>query len=118
KSGGRWRAGPLAVTAFGTPFMRSTHKRRMAETGQPVSVRRVSVSALMGVRNWRTASLPSAGSSVTVGRLDPASMRSGRIEVKVRKITLLLLGLGAMKNGRASPEADSSYWAAMELTFR
>jgi hypothetical protein len=37
-----------------------------------------------------------------VGRFDPIADTSGKMEVKVRKMTLLLLGLGAIKKGLAS----------------
>src|SRR5262249_44082864 len=118
KSGGAQRAGPLAETALGTPLSRSAHSRRTVEAGQPVWARKTRVSTGMGVRNWRTAVDSSAGSRGKVGRLEAPTRTSGRMAVNVRKTMLLLLGLGATKNGRASAWEDSSYWAAMELTFR
>jgi hypothetical protein len=90
----------------------------MVDTGQVVSVRKPSVSREMGVRNCRISSLELAGTRLMVGRLAPDTSTSGRIEVNVLKMTLLLLGLGAMKKGRASAWPASSYWAAMEVTFR
>ncbi|MFO0889692.1 MAG: hypothetical protein U0790_11205 [Isosphaeraceae bacterium] len=96
------RDGPLAVTALGTPLSRSTQSRRITETGQLVSARNARVSGATGVKNRRTASPLLLGIRVIVGRFAPLRLRSGRIEVNVRKITLLLLGFGAMKNGRAS----------------
>ena len=109
--------GPLADTAFGTPLSRSTQSRKTTEVGQLVSLRNARVSVGIGVRNRRTVSLLSAGTSVMVGRLAPLTLRSGRIEVNVRKITLLLLGLGAMKKGLASAEPASSYWVAIDETL-
>src|SRR5262249_30792879 len=110
--------GLLAVTALGTPFMRSIHSRAMVDGGQLVSARNASVSAGMGVRNSRICSDSLPGMSVMVGRFAPSTRRSGRIDVNVLKITLLLLGLGARKNGRASAVPDNSYCAAMDETLR
>src|SRR5271157_4215967 len=103
------RAGPLAVTALGTPLSRSTHNRKMTATGQLVSVRKSRVSVGTGVRKRWIVSPLSPGTSVMVGRLAPLTERSGKIEVNVRKTILLLLGLGAMKKGRASAAPASSY---------
>src|SRR5208282_4942773 len=104
------RAGPLAVTALGTPLSRSTHNRKMTATGQLVSVRKSRVAIGTGVRKRWIVSPLSPGTSVMVGRLAPLTERSGRIEVNVRKMMLLLLlGLGATKNGLASAAPASSY---------
>ena len=106
------------MAAFGTPLRRSTHRRIRTDTGQPAWVRKTSVSVEIGVRNCRIAALSSPGTSESVGRSAPLAATSGRMAVKVRKMTLLLLGFGAMKKGRASADADSSYWAAIDVTFR
>ena len=97
---------------------RSTHRRATVDAGQLVCVRKIRVSSVIGVRNWRTAVLSSAGVKATVGRLAPLTITSGRMEVKVRKKGGLLLGLGARKNGRASAWPDNSYWVVMELMSR
>src|SRR6516162_6220088 len=94
--------GPLADTPLGTPFKRSTHNRKTTEMGQLESLKNANVSVGMGVRNRRIASPLSEGTSVMVGRLAPLIETSGRTDVNVLKITLLLLGLGARKKGRAS----------------
>lgn len=52
-----------------------------------------------------------------VGRLAPLTARSGKIDVNVLKTMLLLLGLGAMKKGRASADPVSSYWVAIDETL-
>src|SRR5271157_2822524 len=97
------RAGPLAVTALGTPLSRSIHSRRITATGQLVSVRKPRVSVGTGARKRLIVSLLSPGKSVMVGRLAPLTWRSGSMLVNDRN-TFLLLGLGARKNGRASAE--------------
>src|SRR5271165_1468994 len=72
------RAGPLAVTALGTPLSRSTHNRKMTATGQLVSVRKSRVSVGTGVRKRWIVSPLSPGTSVMVGRLAPLTERVGQ----------------------------------------
>src|SRR5262245_11414688 len=96
------------------PLIRSAQRRMISETGQPVSDRKIRVSALIGVRNWRTDAESSAGSSVKVGRLDPFSDTSGKIEVNERKIALSAC---AVKKGLASALPASSYCAAIDETL-
>jgi hypothetical protein len=87
----------------------------MAPTGQFVWDRKTSVSAGIGVRNRRMASLSSAGSRVNVGRLDPSMLASGKTVANDRKRFPVA---SVLKNGRASAPPDSSSWAAMEEMFR
>ena len=84
------------------------------DTGQLVVVRKTSVSAGIGVRNRRIASLL-AGMRVMVGRFAPLTATSGNTEVNVWKGWLP--GFGATKNGRASAAPDNSYCAAIEETL-
>ena len=42
--------GPLAVGAFGRPFTPSSHRRKMVETGQLVSAKRMRPSGVIGRR--------------------------------------------------------------------
>jgi hypothetical protein len=89
----------------------------MTEAGQLVSVKSAMDSGVIGVSDRRTGSLSFDGINVIVGRFAPLTFRSGRIEVNVLKMTLLLLGLGATKNGLASAPPPSSYWVAIEETL-
>ena len=105
------------MLALGTPLRRWIQRRTTVDAGQPACVRKTSVSPEIGVRNCRTAVPSSPGTSDRVGRSAAAAKTSGRMAVKVLKTTLLLLGLGAMKNGCASAWPESSYLAAIEVTL-
>src|SRR5262249_1877569 len=100
--------------ALGTPLMRSSHRRMMVEIGQLVCVRKATVSMGMGVRNCRITSELSAGSSVKVGRVDVFTWAAGRIRLNAR----MMVVDSVAKDGRASSPPESSYWVAMEETFR